>query len=240
MLSKNQIKFIRSLKKKKTRQSHRLFVAEGIKVVEELIRSRFKLHSLFCTTDYQNILNIAQFQIISDRELNQISAFSNPNQVLGVFEFPPLAPPGHQGLTVVLDEINDPGNLGTIIRLCDWFDISEIICSKNTVDCFNPKVIQSSMGSISRIPVHYTDLPVYLKEEKRPVFGTFMEGDPIYHIPLPGEAVIIMGNEANGISTNVQAHISTKITIPQFGKVNSTESLNVAMATAIVLSEFKR
>jgi len=240
MLSKNQVKFIRSLKKKKFRQANQLFLAEGIKVVEELIQSSFKLHKLYCTTSYLNPLNIADLQIITEKELASISEFSNPNQVMGIFQIPEEKDLARTGLTVVLDGINDPGNLGTIIRLCDWFGITQLICSENTVDCFNPKVVQASMGSLTRVAVNYVDLVDYLTPESRTIYGTFLSGENIYKTEPDSNSVLILGNEANGISESIEKVIQKKITIPQFGNQQQTESLNVAMATAIFLSEFRR
>ena len=240
MLSKNQLKFIRSLKKKKFRQTHQLFLAEGIKVVEELINSSFKVHQLYATDSYSNTLKTVDIQLINEKELRMISDFSNPNQVLGIFEIPQPKDLTKNGITVVLDEINDPGNLGTIIRLCDWYGVTQLICSENTVDCFNQKVVQASMGSLTRVSVIYMDLGSYLANEKRTVYGTFLQGENIYNSKLEKNAVIVLGNEANGISNEIEQLVDKKITIPQFGEQHNTESLNVAMSTAIVLSEFKR
>ncbi len=240
MLSKNQVKFIRSLKKKKIRQAHHLFVAEGIKVVEELINSSFNSHKLFCTSSYLNPFKISDLQIITEKELSMISDFSNPNQVIGVFEIPKEKEPQKNGLTVVLDGINDPGNLGTIIRLCDWFGVSQLICSENTVDCFNPKVVQASMGSLTRVAINYVDLKDYLTLESRVIYGTFLNGENIYKTKPEPNSVIVLGNEANGISDSIKTLVQKKITIPQFDEKQQTESLNVATATAIFLSEFRR
>lgn len=240
MLSKNQIRFIRSLKKKKFRQAHQLFLAEGIKVVEELINSSFAIHKLYATESYSNPYHISDIEVISEKELHLISDFSNPNQIMGVFEIPSPKDLDKQGITVVLDEINDPGNLGTIIRLCDWFGIKQLVCSQNTVDCFNQKVVQASMGSLKRVNINYVDLVEYLTKETRTIYGTFLNGEDIYSSKLDQNAVLVLGNEANGISNQIEKLIDTKITIPQFGEQQDTESLNVAMATAICLSEFKR
>ncbi|MCK4561812.1 MAG: RNA methyltransferase [Flavobacteriaceae bacterium] len=240
MLSKNQFKLIHSLKKKKFRIQNNLFLAEGIKVVEELISSKFKLKTLFCTENYSNTFNVENIQIISDKELKSISEFTSPNQVLAVFEIPEKDIIKNTGLTLVLDEINDPGNLGTIIRLCDWFAVDQIVCSTNTVDCFNPKVVQASMGSLSRVSIVYSDLKPFLEKETRPIYGALLNGENVYKTSLPSHAVLIMGNEANGISNKVQKAITKPVTIPQFGDVLNTESLNVATATAILLSEFRR
>lgn len=240
MLSKNQVKLIHGLRKKKIRQSEQLFIAEGIKVVEELLGSKLKVHKLFFTDAYLNPYNVTDYQIITDKELQQISDFSSPNQVFGIFEIPRFKEPVHKGLTVLLDEINDPGNLGTIIRLCDWFGVDQLVCSTNTADCYNQKVVQASMGSLARLNVTYTDVVSYLKNEKRPIYGTFLNGDNVYDTKLESEAVLILGNEANGISKAVEAFVTEKLTIPQFGENQLTESLNVAMAAAIFLSEFRR
>ena len=240
MLSKNQVKFIRSLKKKKFRQANQLFLAEGIKVVEELLSSSFKLHKIYCTASYKNPLNIADLQIVTEKELGVISDFTNPNQVIGIFEIPHEAAPQNTGLTVALDGINDPGNLGTIIRLCDWFGVTQLICSENTVDCFNPKVVQASMGSLTRVAISYVDLADYLSKESRVIYGTFLNGENIYKTKHEANSVIVLGNEANGISDSIKALVQKTITIPQFGEQQQTESLNVATATAIFLSEFRR
>ncbi len=240
MLSKNQVTFIRSLKKKKFRQTNQLFLAEGIKVVEELISSSFLLHKIYCTSSYTNPCKVADLQIITEKELRMISDFSNPNQVIGIFEIPKGKEPQKSGLTVALDTINDPGNLGTIIRLCDWFGISQLVCSENTVDCFNPKVVQSSMGSLSRVAINYVDLKDYLARDSRVIYGTFLNGDNIYNFKPETDSVIVLGNEANGISDEIKALVQKKITIPKFGEQQQTESLNVAMAAAICLSEFRR
>ena len=240
MLSKNQVKFIRSLKKKKLRQANQMFLAEGIKVVEELLSSSFKLHKIYCTASYQNPLNITDLQIITERELGMISDFTNPNQVIAIFEIPKGAAPQHQGLTVALDDINDPGNLGTIIRLCDWFGVTQLICSENTVDCFNPKVVQASMGSLTRVAIYYVDLAEYLSKDSRVIYGTFLDGENIYNTSHEPNSVIVLGNEANGISKEIENIVSHRIAIPRFGTLKATESLNVATATAILLSEFSR
>ena len=144
-----------------------------------------------------------------------------------------------QGLIVALEDVRDPGNLGTIIRLCDWFGVKQLVCSSETVDVYNPKVIQSTMGSIKRVNVSYLNLNTFISETKLPVFGTFMDGKNVYNEALPKEAILVFGNEANGISSNLEKVIKNRIAIPRFGEVQETESLNVATATAIFLSEFK-
>ena len=240
MLSKNQIKLIKQLNQKKYRSRNNLFFAEGIKTVNEFIKSGFTVKTLFATEQYPNNYNVDRIQIISQEELTKISNLKTPNQVLCVFEIPEEGSLKRNGFTLVLDEINDPGNLGTIIRLCDWFGADQLVCSKNTVDCYNSKTVQASMGSLARADIVYTDLEVFLKEDKRDIYGSFMQGENVYQVELTSDAILIMGNEANGISESIEDLITKKITIPQFGKLRETESLNVAMATAILLSEFKR
>jgi len=240
MLSKNQIKLINSLKKKKNRIQYNFFIAEGIKVVEELISSKFDLHKLFCTSEYLPKFSLEDRQIITNKELNSISSFSSPNQVLAIFEIPKSEQIKNKELTLVLDEINDPGNLGTIIRLCDWYGVDQIVCSTNTVDCYNPKVVQASMGSLSRVSINYCDLTNFLQDATRPIFGALLHGENVYKSLLPKSSILVMGNEAKGISEDILNLITNKLTIPQFGEIQNTESLNVATATAILLSEFKR
>jgi TrmH family RNA methyltransferase len=240
MLSKNQVKLINSLKKKKFRLQNRLFLAEGVKVVEELLNSDFILHSLYGLSTYSNRFFLEDLQIITEKELKSISEFTNPNQVFAIFEIPEKDVIKKSGFTLVLDEINDPGNLGTIIRLCDWFGVDQLVCSLNTVDVFNPKVVQASMGSLSRLSIVYMDLSSFLEKEIRPVYGALLEGENVYKTTLSNDAILVMGNESNGISAEIKNLITKPITIPQFGNVQKTESLNVATATAIFLSEFRR
>lgn len=239
MLSKNQIKLIKQLNQKKYRKKHRLFFAEGIKTVKELLASDFRVKALYTTGDFL-FTDEEKTQLISERELKKISSLKTPQLVLGVFHIPEVALNKSAEMSLVLDGIRDPGNLGTIIRLCDWFGIKQLVCSQDTVDCYNPKTIQATMGSLTRVNIIYTDLITYLEENRQPVFGTFMDGEIIYDQHLPKNSVIVMGNEANGISPEIEQLISYKVTIPQFGKQNLTESLNVATATGIVLNEFLR
>ena len=145
-----------------------------------------------------------------------------------------------KGIILALDDIRDPGNLGTIIRLCDWFGINDLVCSETTVDCFNPKVVQASMGSIARVNITYQPLDVVLNQTKGTVFGAFMDGTDVYKTTLPNKGILVLGNEANGISKPIEAMVSSRIAIPRFGNLQATESLNVATAAAILLSEFKR
>lgn len=240
MVSKNQIKLITSLQQKKYRKQHQLFFAEGKKVIQELLEANYELEALFSTGDIFSYVDKSKSHTITDAELKKISALTTPNNCLALFRIPLEKKGTLSGLIVALDDIRDPGNLGTIIRLCDWFGIETLICSEETVDIYNPKVVQATMGSISRVKVVYTDLESVLKTTELPVFGTFMDGDVIYNEQLPNEGIIVMGNEANGISDSIEKLISKRISIPRFGKLKQTESLNVATATGIILSEFKR
>lgn len=240
MLSKNQIKYITQLKQKKYRNQHNVFVAEGIKVVCELLESPLELVHLYSTEEWQIPFPAALFTIITEAELKKISSLTTPNQCLALFKIKEPELPKIHGLKLALDDVRDPGNLGTIIRLCDWFGIEDLICSKETVDVYNSKVVQATMGSLTRVNVFYTDLSDYLKGYEQAVFGTFMDGENIYKQALPTEGIIVMGNEANGISKEIEDLVTRKISIPRFGNLQQTESLNVATATAIVLSEFKR
>ncbi|MFK7001728.1 TrmH family RNA methyltransferase [Flavobacterium oreochromis] len=240
MLTKNQIKLISSLHQKKYRKEYGLFLAEGVKVIKELLDSKFELEHLYMTEELFYDLSPEFKTLVSSVELNKISALTTANNCVALFKIPKDRVLKDQGLIVALDDVRDPGNLGTIIRLCDWFGISQVVCTKETVDLYNPKVIQATMGSIGRVDVHYVDLELFLKATDLPIYGTFMDGENIYHQILPKKGVIILGNEANGISQRIENRVTYKIAIPQFGDLQKTESLNVATATAIVLSEFKR
>lgn len=236
MLSKKHLKLITSLKQKKFRHQDGLFVVEGVKGVEEFLKSDFELYLLFSTEAIFDVKTI----LISDRELQKISTLKSPNTVVAIFMIPKRKQVELDGLVLALDDVRDPGNLGTIIRLCDWFGIRNIVCSAATVDCYNSKVVQATMGSLTRVNIHYTDLNSFVLDYKHDIFGTFMTGHNIYTQQLPERGLIIMGNEANGISKSIEHAVTTKLSIPRFGTVKRTESLNVATATAIVLSEFKR
>lgn len=240
MVTKNQIKHITALQQKKYRQSEGLFIAEGQKVINELLHSQFKLQHLYFTDAIFPTINEDQKTQISDEQLKKISALTSQNNCLAVFAMQDQKPANISGIVVALDNIRDPGNMGTIIRLCDWFGITQLLCSNGTVDLYNPKVVQATMGSLTRVQVNYVDLPKFLENQDVPVFGTFMDGKNIYSQPLPQNAIIVLGNEANGISSEVEAIVAQKLSIPRFGDLQATESLNVASATAIILSEFSR
>ena len=237
-LSKNHLKLITSLSQKKYRHKYKLFIVEGIKVVQEFLNSPYELEILFSTESSFSYLD--SFIEVSEQELKKISSLKTPNKVIALFKIPVQKNSSSSGLIVALDAINDPGNLGTIIRLCDWFGIDQLLCSKETVDCYNTKVVQSSMGSLTRVAISYIDLKEYLTSVSIPVFIADMDGDNIYEMKPPTSAVLVMGNEANGISNSIKQIVSTKISIPRYGNSQLTESLNVATATAILLSEFRR
>jgi TrmH family RNA methyltransferase len=240
MVSKNQIKLISSLQQKKYRIANQLFFAEGVKVIRELLQSNFELEHLYTTQDdFEEVITVKK-TLVSETDLKKISALTTSNSCLAVFKIPVEKNVIESGLVIALDSIRDPGNLGTILRLCDWFGVQQIVCSKETVDIYNPKVVQATMGSIARVNVNYIDLNAFISQTKLPVFGTFMDGANIYKSTLPEAGIIIMGNEANGISEEVEKLIQNRLSIPRFGEVQKTESLNVATATAIVLSEFRR
>lgn len=238
MLSKNQIKLITSLKKKKFRDQHGFFVAEGTKTVNELLDSNFELFHLFSINSFN--IDAKSETLISEDELKKISFLNTPNNALAVFKIPNQKSIDFNQLIIALDNVRDPGNLGTIIRLCDWFGVKDLICSKETVDCFNPKVIQATMGSITRVNVSYVDLLDYLSKPNSEVFGTFIDGENVYNESLPNKGILVLGNEANGISKPIEALVNKRIAIPRFGSLKVIESLNVATATAIFLNEFKR
>ena len=231
-ITKAQIKLVRSLQLKKFRDELGLFVAEGEKCVSEL-RKSFELVHLF-----------REGENASRTEIEQMSGLRTPQGVIGVFRKPQII--NHKfaiinGLTLALDSIQDPGNLGTIIRTCDWFGVHDIFCSLDTADCYNPKVVQATMGALARVRLHYLDLPKWLESVHCPIYGTLLNGENMYAKPLNKEGIIVMGNEGNGISPEVRQLITHPIRIPSYPKnAETSESLNVSIATAIVLAEFRR
>lgn len=254
MLSKNQIKFVNSLKQKKYREEHKLFIAEGAKIVPELLASDIRVKQVFATSQFLRKHEIAghieRFEI-KEAELERISALMTPNEALALCEIPERmleAGALKDKLTLVLDDIKDPGNLGTIIRIADWFGIDDIVCSNTSVDAFNPKVVQATMGSIARIKLYYTSLPDFIRKQKEEnglhVFGALLEGENIYSKPLASKGLIVIGNESNGISEELKSLITDKISIPSFShhkqSAGEAESLNAAIATAVICSEFRR
>lgn len=246
MISKNQIKFVRQLEQKKYRQREGLFVAEGPKVVGDLLRHGWQPKALYATSAWEGVSGMTGSGAVqvSDEELQRLSFLQHPQQVLAVFPMPENRemPPLKQGrLYLALDGVQDPGNLGTIIRIADWFGINTIYCSTDTADVWNPKVVQATMGSIARVSLYYTDLPQVLKSAEVPVYGTLLDGEDIYSQPLSNDGIIVMGNEGNGLSAPVRELVDRKLLIPSFNSSpDMAESLNVAIATAITCSEFRR
>ena len=242
MISKNQLKYIRQLEQKKYRRREGVFVAEGTKVVGDLLL-RYRPEAVFATADWQAPAGITP-QLVTDDELRRISFLQHPQQVLALFPLPTNCKPStlNLELSLALDGVQDPGNLGTIIRIADWFGISTIICSEDTVDAWNPKVVQATMGSISRVNIIYLNLPDYLDTLPAdfPVYGTFLDGENIYTQQLTPDGLIIMGNEGNGISEAVRTKVNRRLLIPDFHQGPTADSLNVAIATAITCSEFRR
>lgn len=248
MISKNQLKYIRQLEQKKYRRQEGVFVAEGTKVVGDLMQ-RYQPKAVFATSGWIEENHhlpggIGVVEVTGD-ELRRISFQQHPQQVLAIFPLPDNSraltfPTSH--LFLALDGIQDPGNLGTIIRIADWFGIDTIVCSNDTVDAWNPKVVQASMGSIARVNIIYINLPEWLDSLPKdyPVYGTFLNGSDIYSQPLSPGGVIIMGNEGNGISDAVGKRVKSRLLIPDFHQGDTADSLNVAIATAITCSEFRR
>jgi TrmH family RNA methyltransferase len=242
MISKNQQKYIRQLEQKKYRKREGCFVAEGTKVVGDLLK-RYQPLALYATESWDAPKGVG-YTLVSEEELQRVSFQQHPQQVLAIFPIPqPTDPVSLRGsLTLALDGVQDPGNLGTIIRIADWFGIDTIICSEDTADAWNPKVIQATMGSIARVNVIYANLLELLDTlpSDYPVYGTFLDGENIYTQTLSGEGLIIMGNEGNGISDAVKAKVNRRLLIPDFHQGDTADSLNVAIATAITCSEFRR
>lgn len=244
MLSKSQIKLIRSLELKKNRKREKLFVAEGPKVVGDLLRAGFQPHSVFSTTSLSLPVS-ADIQGITDEELQRISFLQHPQEVLALFHLPETPQPDNTRLNtqlaIALDNVQDPGNVGTIIRIADWFGIDAIYCSPTTADVYSPKVIQATMGSIAHIPIIVCDLATLLSQASCPVYGTVLDGENIYSQSLTSHGIIVMGNEGNGISPAIRQLLTHRLLIPNYHKDSETaESLNVAIATAITCAEFRR
>lgn len=237
MLSKNQVKLIQKLHQKKYRNELNLFIVEGKKSINEFLQAGYTPQLLIATEAFTT--NVPQHLItpVSKDELCKVSTLQNPDEGLAVFEQPKHKGILQEGVIVALDNVQDPGNLGTIIRLCDWFGVETLLCNTQTVDCYNPKVVQASMGSLTRVAVHYLDLAAFLTTTTLPVYTMDLEGENLYTATFPKDCILILGNEANGITAEVRALSNEVITIPRFSKHQRTESLNVAMAGAIILSE---
>lgn len=250
MLTKAEITFIRSLSSRRERAASGLFVAEGEKSVREMLASSFPVRRVFAVGDDDVRFPLqagTELVRVSPKEMERISMLKTPAGVLALVGIPHYALPerfGDGSLVLALDDVQDPGNLGTIVRLADWFGIRDVICSEATADCFNPKVVQATMGAILRVRVHYTDLGAFLHDAGAaglPVYGTFLEGENIYGTTLTEEGVVVMGNEGRGISQAAARAVTHKLFIPPYPTDRrGSESLNVAMATGIVCSEFRR
>ncbi len=255
MISKNRIKYIRSLELKKHRKAEGVFVAEGHKLVGDLLKV-FSCQYLAATPDWYEghaeMLGNEQFRKVemdevTEDELRRVSFQETPQQVLAVFRQPVWTVDvnlvAKENLCLVLDEVQNPGNLGTIVRLADWFGIEHIFCSKGCADIYNPKTVQATMGGLAHVQVHYADLPALLSsiDKEIPVYGTFLDGENLYEKDLKKNGLIVMGNEGRGVSKEVEAFVSERLLIPNYPEGRETsESLNVAIATAVVCAEFRR
>ncbi|WP_029275069.1 TrmH family RNA methyltransferase [Pedobacter borealis] len=245
MLSKSQISFIKSLHQKKYRKEHGLFIVEGIKSIKEFFQSSYQIHTIFYNSDQYNLLpklpaNINLFEV-KNAELDKISTLQTPQGFLALIHIPKNRELALTALknqfTLVLDGVQDPGNMGTIIRTADWFGFKNIICSADCVEVFNPKTVQATMGSLARINIYEADLPALLEKNTIPVFGALLDGESIYKTQWGAEGLVILGNEGKGISAEVIKKINKPVTIPRIGEA---ESLNVAVSAAIFCAELVR
>lgn len=243
-MTKAEIRLVRALADKRGREEHGLFVAEGAKLVAELRASHLRVQRIFAR---EGLFAGPEVETVSPQEMERLSLLKTPSDALALVEIPrrrldPAALAGR--LTLALDDVQNPGNMGTIIRLADWFGITDIVCSEATADCFNPKVVQATMGAILRVRVHYTDLARLLAEAPAlglPVYGTFLEGDDLYDAPLTAAGIVVMGNEGRGVTPAVARTVTRKLFIPPYpADRRGSESLNVAMAAGIVCAEFRR
>lgn len=238
MVGKNQIKQIKSLHQKKNRWTEKAFIVEGYKTIQTLLDHGLTLQWLGGTADQQHRFFVDDYQVLSAQQLQQVSAMTTPPGSIAVFAMPHPGLLPTQGWVVAVDEVQDPGNLGTIIRLCDWFGIADLVCSTGTVDVYNPKTVQASMGSLARVRVHYTALNTWLNQTNLPIYGTVLQGQSIYELDWPEQGVLLMGNEAHGITEENVSVIQNHITIPPTGQP-AAESLNVAMATGLCLGALR-
>ena len=243
-MTRSEIQLVRSLSDKRGRSEHGLFVAEGAKLIGELRRSDLRIRRIFAT---EGLFEGTEVECVTEKEMERLSLLKTPSNSLALVEIPRYrldAAHVGQRLTLALDDVQNPGNLGTIIRLADWFGIGEILCSPATADCFNPKVVQATMGAILRVRVHYVELaPLLAQAAARgvPVYGTFLEGENLYDTQLGRGGIIVMGNEGRGVRPDVAQAVTRKLFIPPFpADRRASESLNVAMATGIVCAEFRR
>jgi len=235
MVSKNELKQLSQLGQKKLRKQLELFPVEGKKAIATFVANGYEKTHCFTLEKHDDF----QSQIVSETIMKKLSNLSTAPALWAAFKLPKEAAFVQQTLNLALDGIRDPGNLGTIIRLCDWFGVHHLVCSTDTADCYNPKVVQASMGSLAKVKLHYVDLPSFIQQHKLTAVGTEMQGDSVYAAKLPPNPILIMGNEGKGISDAVKSIIKKNIAIPSYG-MPAAESLNVAMATGIILSEFRR
>jgi TrmH family RNA methyltransferase len=235
MVSKNQQKQIQQLAMKKFRELTQTFVVEGEKSVTEFFEAGWKANAIFATSPIAGLPTT----LISEAEMKKITLLHSPSPVLAVFQIPPAITIPQNETLLVLDGVADPGNLGTLIRLADWFGIFHVVCSTNTVSCFNPKTVQASMGSLARVQCSYVDLATFLPKQQLPIYAAVLQGESIYSQPITAPAILLMGSEAHGISSELLPYANKNISIPSAVK-GGAESLNVAIATAILLSEFHR
>lgn len=245
MLSKSQISFIKSLHQKKHRKENAIFIIEGIKTISEFIQSDYQIHSLYYLPSHLSLLpklpaNIKLFEL-NNAELEKISTLQTPQGILALVNIPDKQEIELNSLknkfSLVLDDVQDPGNFGTIIRTADWFGITQIICSVQTVEAYNPKTVQSTMGSLARVKIYYTNINSLIDQAKLPVFGALLNGQSIYQTNWGNEGLILLGNEGHGISESLINKITMAVTIPKFG---DGESLNVAVSAAIFCNELRR
>ena len=242
IISKSALKFVKSLQLKKNRVEHQCFLVEGVKSVRELLKSDFKIDLIFGTSEFLEnnkfILAEVNIQKIKPNNIRSISSFKNNHSVVAIAKIPPPVPlnMSSKGYVLALDDIRDPGNLGTIIRIADWYGIDQIIASPTTADFYNPKVISASMGSFSRVKMQYVDLRSTLKQYKGNIYGTLMDGMLLHDVKFAKSGVIVMGNESVGIRTELQDLLTERITIPRYG---GAESLNVGIATAVICDRMR-
>ncbi|HEY2582357.1 MAG TPA: RNA methyltransferase [Mucilaginibacter sp.] len=245
MLSKSQISLLKSLQQKKERVEHGLFLVEGYKSITEFINSSYQVEALYHTAQFSpKVLKLSQkinIGEISVTEMEKISSLKTPQEIVALVKIPNWPPLNHatlkQKFSIVLDGIQDPGNLGTIVRIADWFGIKNIICSADTVDAYNPKVVQATMGSLSRINIYYTNIAAILTQVGLPIFGAMLKGENIYKADFGDEGLVVLGNEGNGLRPEIEKLIGKAVTIPSKGEA---ESLNVAVAAALFCSEINR
>ncbi len=241
VITKNQLKLVRSLSQKKQRKAHGLFLVQGEKNVLELVQSQLQVKHVFATTEFlaEHAQDLSQYDCAeaSLDDLTKVSTLVSNNAAIAVVEIPLTQAPEAQGLMIALDGVSDPGNLGTIIRLADWYGIKHIVASTDCADPYNPKTISATMGSFGRVQVTQLDLPEYLETCNLPVYGAFLNGESVHKTEFSPEGILLMGSESHGVREEAEKFVTNKITIPAFG---GAESLNVAMATGIILDNLRR